>query len=109
MPISAIMTPAIAGPIKRARLKTTELIARADASDVRSTRLGTSASRAGWAMPLQPPADQRYAVAADVDPIIALSEGAGDVVEPGGGTALLLKSQGMRTPISGHAPGCIVE
>src|SRR4051794_26314141 len=54
--------------------------------------------------PLQPPADQRYPVAADVNPVIAVGECAGDVVEPRGGAALLLKSQGMRTPISGHTP-----
>ena len=42
---------------------------------------------------LQPGADQRDAVAADVDPIIAVGEGAGEVVEPSGREAQTLKSQ----------------
>ena len=47
----AIRIPAIAGPINRAALNTIELIASADGSASRSTRVGISASRAGWAMP----------------------------------------------------------
>ena len=47
VPIPAITTPAIAGPMKRARLNTTELIASADGSEARSTRFGISAIRAG--------------------------------------------------------------
>ncbi len=51
MSISAIKTPAMAGPMKRAELKITELIANADAREARSTRLGINARRAGWEMP----------------------------------------------------------
>ncbi len=55
MPTSAMTMPAIAGPMKRAQLKMTELIASAEASEARSTRLGISASRAGCARPLAIP------------------------------------------------------
>ena len=55
---SAITTPATAGPMKRAALKMIELIASAEGSASRSTRVGISASRAGWAMPLIDPEQQ---------------------------------------------------
>ena len=42
---------------------------------------------------LQPDADQRDAVAADIDAVVAVGEGAGDVVEPAGRTAQALESQ----------------
>ncbi len=47
-PDHTIAKPANMGPIKRARLKTTELIATADARSVCATSDGTRASRAGW-------------------------------------------------------------
>ncbi len=40
--------PAIIGPMKRAPLKTIELMATAEGRFARSTRSGMSASRAGW-------------------------------------------------------------
>ena len=46
---------AIAGPTKRARLNTAELIATAEGRSARGTRLGTSASRAGWLKPTTVP------------------------------------------------------
>ena len=55
MPISAMTMPAIAGPTNRARLKMTELIASADGKEPRSTSVGISASRAGWASALAMP------------------------------------------------------
>src|SRR5438093_3026749 len=47
--------PASAGPMNRARLKMTELIASAEASDSRSTRVGIKARREGCATPLAIP------------------------------------------------------
>ena len=47
--------PAIAGPINRARLNTTELIASAEASDSRPTNVGIKARREGCATPLAMP------------------------------------------------------
>ena len=47
----AINSPAIAGPTNRAALKTIELIANAEGSASRSTRVGINARRAGWAIP----------------------------------------------------------
>ena len=55
IPSSAITTPASAGPINRARLKMTELIASAEASDSRSTKVGIKARREGCATPLAIP------------------------------------------------------
>src|SRR5579863_9527914 len=43
--------------------------------------------------PLQPPADQRHAVAGGVDTVVALREDAGNVVEPAGRTVQPGKSQ----------------
>ena len=48
IPQPVMITPATAGPMKRARLKTTELIARAEARSVCRTRSGARARRAGW-------------------------------------------------------------
>ncbi len=53
--ILAMTTPATAGPTKRAELKMIALIAKAEASDRRSTRVGISASRDGWAIALNTP------------------------------------------------------
>jgi hypothetical protein len=47
--------PANAGPMNRARLKMTELIASAEASDSRSTSVGIKARREGCATPLAIP------------------------------------------------------
>src|SRR5262249_35141588 len=53
--IWAITTPATAGPRKRALLKTMALIAKAEGSAARSTRVGISARREGWAIALKTP------------------------------------------------------
>jgi hypothetical protein len=51
----AMTIPAIAGPIKRAQLKMIAFTANAEGSDGRSTRVGISASREGWATALKTP------------------------------------------------------
>jgi hypothetical protein len=48
--------------------------------------------------PLQPPADQRNAVAADINPEIAVRKGARDIAEPAGWTAQPLKGRGNSHP-----------
>ena len=53
----AMTIPAIAGPIKRAELKTIELIANAEGSAGRSTRFEINAMREGWAKELVMPSN----------------------------------------------------
>ena len=54
----AMTIPATAGPRKRALLKMIALIARAEGSAARSTRVGISARREGWAIALKTPSSK---------------------------------------------------